>query len=197
MAWAARLKDSFDFEALRDLVRLEEALRAFDERDMAAAVDLCIICTWYMLREIEISNAAVHLLLPVTKTESQGCLTVRTYICVCRAKSEPLCPFHAARRHIERLRLAGVDGSETHFLFPGSDGQPLKKYQVVQLIERVLQAAGVETTRADEAGRQIPRFGGHTLRVSGTQYLASLNVPLAQIQLQGRWCSRSTARSAP
>ncbi|CAE7249257.1 DNMT3B [Symbiodinium pilosum] len=35
-----KLKDSFDFEVLRALVRLEEALRAFDERDMAAAVDL-------------------------------------------------------------------------------------------------------------------------------------------------------------
>ena len=80
--------------------------------------------------------------------------------------------------------LAGVDGSEAHFLFPGSDGQPLKKYQVVRLIERMLQAAGLETTRADEAGRQIPRFGGHTLRVSLTQHLAALNVPLAQIQLQ-------------
>ena len=135
----------------------------------------------------------LHLLLPVTKTESQACLTVRTYICVCRAKSEALCPHHAAKRHIERLRLAGVDGSEAHFLFPGTDGQPLKKYQVVQLIEGVLQAAGVETTRADEAGRQIPRFGGHTLRV-GAQYLAALNVPLAQIQLQGRLCSRSIDR---
>ena len=153
----ARLKDAFDFEVLRSLVHLEEALRAFDERDLAAAVDLCIICTWYMLRKIEISNArahhlylaepdVVHLLLPVSKTESQGCLTVRSYICVCRARAEPLCPYHTAR-NLERLRLAGVDHSATNFLFPGPDGQPLKKYQVVQLIER-----------ADEAGRQVLPF---------------------------------------
>ena len=164
----AKLKDSFDFEVLRALVRLEEALRAFDKRDMAAAVDLCIICTWYMLREIEISNArahhlylsdpdSVHLLLPVSKTESQGSLTVRSYVCVCRARQEPLCPYHCAKRHLERLRLAGVETSAENYLFPGQDG-------------------------------------GHTLRVSGTQYLAALNVPLAQIQLQGRWCSRPIDR---
>ena len=138
----------------------------------------------YAVREIEISNARAHhlylsdpdtvnLLLPVTKTESQGNLTLRSYVCVCRARQEPLCPFHCARRHLERLRLAGVENSAENYLFPGHDGQPMKKFQVVQLIERVLQAASVETTRADEAGRQVPRFGGHVLRVSGTQYLAA------------------------
>ena len=201
----ASLKDAFDFEVLRELVKLEESLRAFDVRDLAATVDLCIVCAWYMLREIEVSNArahhlyltepdSVHLLLPVSKTESQGSLTVRTYVCVCRARREPLCPFHSAKRHLERLRLAGVDSSASNYLFPGQDGEPLKKFQVVQLIERVLRAAGVETTRPDEAGRQAPRFSGHTLRVSGTQYLAALNVPLAQIQLQGRWSSRAIDR---
>ena len=119
------------------------------------------------------------------KDRVTGELDRPVYVCVCRARSEPLCPFHCAKRHLERLRLAGVEASTTNFLFPRPDRQPLKKFQVVQLIERVLQA-----TRADEAGRQVPRFGGHTLRISGTQYLAALNVPLAQMQLQWRSIDR-------
>ena len=37
---------------------------------------------------------------------------------------------------------------DENYLFPGQDGQPMQKFQVVQLIERVLQAAGVDTARA-------------------------------------------------
>ena len=93
-----QLKDSFDFEALKSLVDPAAELRAFDHEDSEAALDMAIIGTWWMLREIEISNGRlrhlylaegdlVHLLLPVSKADTQGSLTVRSYLCVRRKEA--------------------------------------------------------------------------------------------------------------
>ena len=95
-------QDSYDFEALKLLVDVAAALRPFDASDLDAAVDMAIVGAWWMLTKIEISNARlrrlyleggdlVHLLLPVSKADFQGSLTVRSY-CVCRARVELLCP---------------------------------------------------------------------------------------------------------
>ena len=202
----SQLKDSFDFEALKALVNPAAELRAFDPEDLGAMLDMTIIGAWWrMLREIEISNARlrrlylegsdlVHLLVPISKADTRGSLTVRSYLCVCRARVEFLCPYHATKRRLARMHILVETKGECEFLFPDRELQPLKKVDVIRMIEHVLGQASVPITRPDESGRQTPRFGGHCLRVSGTQWLASLNIPLPQIQLQGRWSSRAIDR---
>ena len=68
------------------------------------------------------------------------------------------------------------------------------KQTMVQALETVLQAAGVELTRLDERGQPKRRFGGHCLRVSGAQFLASAGTPTPLIQLLGRWSSMAVER---
>ena len=119
-------------------------------------------------------------------------LTVRPYVCVCRARQEPSCPYHCAKRHLERLRLAGVETSAENYLFPGQDGQPMRKFQVVQLIEPVLQAAGVDTTRV--AKRDDRSRASAVTRSQRDPVSSGFERAAGTIQLQGRWCSRSIDR---
>ncbi|CAE7544250.1 DNMT3B, partial [Symbiodinium necroappetens] len=203
----AQLKDSFDVELLSLLVPFVKECVAFHLGDPASEVDLALISAWWMLREIEASNARAHhlyltkdgdflahLLVPISKADTVGQLTVRSYSCICRARTERLCPYHAAERHLHRLQLLRDTGVRVDFLFPASDGKPLSKRTIIQAFERVIASAGVPLTRRDESGREIARFHGHTMRVSGTQFLASMGLSVPMIQLQGRWSSRAIDR---
>ena len=203
----AQLKDSFDVELLSPLVPFVKECVAFHLGDPASEVDLALISAWWMLREIEASNARAHhlyltkdgdflahLLVPISKADTVGQLTVRSYACICRARTERLCPYHAAERHLHRLQLLRDTGVRVDFLFPASDGKPLSKHTIIQAFERVIASAGVPLTRRDESGREIARFHGHTMRVSGTQFLASMGLSVPMIQLQGRWSSRAIDR---
>ena len=127
----SQLKDSFDFEALKALVDPAAELRAFDPEDLGAMLD--------MLREIEISNARlwrlcleggdlVHLLVPISKADTCGSLTVRSYLCVCRARVELLYPYHAAKRHLARMNILVETKGECEFLFPDRELQPLRRW---------------------------------------------------------------------
>ena len=203
----ASLKDSFDVRILGGLVSPDMDLEPFSWECIQAAADIVLVACWFMLREIELSAAKarhlylegrdrVNLLLPVSKTDVQGQLTVRTYRCICRAQNESLCPYHAAKRHLDRLDILKDQGGVSPFLLPGQGTDPVSKATVVRMVERVLHAAGVPLTRPDAAGHEIARFRGHVLRVSGTQFLASLGIGIPLLQLQGRWTSRAIERYA-
>ena len=73
--------------------------------------------------------------------------------------------------------------SGTVCFFPAASGSQLTKRHVVASIEAVALGQGLPLT--SENGQR--RFGGHTCRVAGSQYLASIGLELALIQLLGRW----------
>ena len=75
-------------------------------------------------------------------------------------------------------------------LFPTSTGATAEKEKVVKLIELVACSLGLPVV--SEESRRV--FGGHSLRVSGAQWMARMNVPLSLIQLMARWASDVIAR---
>ena len=82
---------------------------------MEHAVDVVVVATWFMLREIEMAGAkvkdmivtttTVSLDIPLHKTAQGGQteLTRRTFRCVCVSAAHPLCPRCAAQRHRRRI----------------------------------------------------------------------------------------------
>ena len=64
----------------------------------------------------------------------------------------------------------------------------------MQALTAVLQAAGVRTHTEDHRGRQVAICGGHLARVSGAQFLAANGIPIAPVQLLGRWSSRAVEK---
>jgi hypothetical protein len=69
-------------------------------------------------------------------------------------------------------------------------GTAVAKVDMVKCIERAAVLCGEPLV--DSLGSR--RYGGHSLRVTGAQYLASVGVPLLTIQLLGRWASDIIAR---
>ena len=127
------LKDSFDVCALGTLVDESSDCRAFSFQDPAAAADALLIGSYFMLREVEMASACsehLNMLLPVHQTASEGDLT----------------------RHLQRLEILQGCLDIPHPAFPDDRGKVLSKAAMIQAIRQYLAAAGVETTRPDEAG---------------------------------------------
>ena len=206
----ASLKEGFDISILKQTVDIDDT-SPFDPGCIAHATDMMLVAAWFMLREIEISFARlphltldgpyVSLVLPVHKTNTAGGLTLRRLRCPCHIQIHVLCPWHAAERHLIRVLAASNAGTGKYMpLFPTSGGQNLSKYHLIQTIRNVLGRCGIPTTRSDGEAPPKQLFGGHCLRVSGAQYLASAGVPVAIIQMLGRWSSNAIERyiqSAP
>ena len=186
-------------------VRPGSEFEAFSWGSLPAAIDALLVASYFCMREIELAGAAgdhlyfrdglVHLLLPVHKTATQGKLTERSLGCGCTVKQQPLCPFHAATRHLQRLEiLQGSLDLQSVPLFPSDYGKVLEKSQVISLIRQTLRAAGATATRQDEVGNLIERFGGHVLLVAGAQHLYLLGLRWDLVQLHGRWSSVAVQR---
>ena len=158
-----------------------------------------------MLREIEFAAArtqdldaaggTVTLRVPLHKSATGGQteLTMRQLRCACRSAVAPLCPYHAAVRHTDRLKAAGLWFRDRP-LFPDSAGDTWEKSSAILLFRRVLVAAGIQTTSVDHTGAPIQLFGGHLATVAGASWLASKGVPTPVIQLLGRWSSAAVER---
>ena len=200
----SRLKAGFDLSALSKLVDNRDDV-PFDMDRPAHMTDLMILCSWFMLRELEISFARdthltisgneVQIMVPVHKTSTHGSLTVRSLRCACGVRDQPLCPWHAAERHLIRLGDHPHKSNQGYFpLFPSSEGDAITKYLFTKALRQTLQQAGVETTINDTGGKPIERYGGHSLRVAGAQFMAAAGVQTALIQLLGRWSSSAIER---
>ncbi|CAE7612791.1 unnamed protein product [Symbiodinium sp. KB8] len=198
----SRLKQAFDLADLATLVEHDAVAGSLDLDILPHAVDVLVVATWFMLREIEIAGArvkdieitaaTVSLDIPLHKTAQGGQteLTRRSFRCVCGAARQPLCPRCAAARHFRRL-----DRSEPGaYLFPGAGGQQRTKLETAGLLNMVLSAAGWQTIYTDDAGHKRFVFGGHAARVAGATFLALRGVPVAIIQLIGRWSSTAVER---
>ena len=198
----SRLKQAFDLADLATLVERDVVAGSFDMNILPHAVDIVVLATWFMLREIEIAGArikdievtpaAVSLDMPLHKTAQGGQqeLTRRSFRCVCSTAAQPLCPRCAADRHVRRLDRAEPGA----YLFPGAGGQQRTKLETAELFNMVLSSAGVQTIYTDTAGHKRFIFGGHAARVAGATFLALRGVPVAVIQLIGRWSSTAVER---
>jgi len=211
----AAYKDSFLVELLRSSAgfdQVELATPSFLKDNTAAKVDMVILGCWWMTRGIEIGLAKqIHLwaessqktvfwTLPVDKTHTTGSCVTRPHKCCCTSKIDPICPFHAACRHITRLNCAfniqAMDqkAAEELPLFPNADGQHLTKYEVTCIIREVIKLTGTALQRPGPLGEAKDRFGEHVMRVSGAQLMARANIELYIIQLYGRWGSWAIER---
>ena len=129
-------------------------------------------------------------------------MTRRRLECACGVQVQPLCPFHAAQRHLLRLRLRGSVGPDDPLL-PAQTGGFMPKHAVIHKFRQVLQAAGVELTYTDPNGRLRQLFGGHAAHVAGASFLAAHGVPTPVIQLLERytkllcWLWRAAAGGGP
>ena len=200
----SQIKDSFAVVDLSKLVEPSRPVGPFSFSEIDSAVDIVIVGCCFMTREIELSSARaehltlsgeeVSIMLPCHKSESRGDLTQRSFRCACRVQAQPLCPYHAAVRHHNRLlgRFGPPAGSSP--LVPTDDGLHHSKADMVQGFRSVIQAAGVPLTRKDESNIDSHRFHGHVLRISGAQFLYRIGLTFAQIQLQGRWASNTVLR---
>ena len=198
------LKDSFDASLLGDFPGQEDTA-PFSFDCLEHIKDMCILGVWFMMRENEMSSAKmadlqleaneVRMTVPIHKTDSYGTLCSRTLRCCCRIRQSGLCPWHAGERHLVRLSLHPKLTRSYHLpLFPTDQGVAASKYMMIQAFRRVIAASGTPTTRPDPQGRDMQRFSGHVLRVSGAQLLASSGIAVQLIQLLGRWTSQAVMR---
>ena len=201
----AELKDSFDLMQLGPSVREGSEFQAFSWDCLAAAADAVLVAAYFCMREIEVASASakhlyfqqgqLHMLLPAHKSSSQGELTTRALHCGCAVQRQPMCPWHAGARHLQRLEiLQGVLDKPNTPLFPADDGSALSKAEMIAATRKTLKSAGVQTTRPDESGQQVERFNGHVLGVAGTQHLYLLGLRFDMVQLHGRWSSLAVQR---
>ena len=173
----SRLQTVFPVDRLTALVVIGDApaARAWSPWTAAHAADALLLAVWFMLREIEFAAArtqdleaaggTVTLRVPLHKaaTGGQTELTMRQLRCACRSAVSPLCPYHSAVRHIERLKAAGVWFRDRP-LFPDSTGATWEKSSAILLFRRVLMVAGIQTTAVDHTDAPVQLFGGHLAR---------------------------------
>ena len=145
------------------------------------------------IRHISFDHAAMSVSwdLPASKNDPTAQGRLRTWECLCNADGGPHpCPYHLLLPHLEHLRghfgqlLPGLP------VFPTPSGGVVAKAAMVKSIEEVASCLGLPLH--DELNR--PRFGGHTLRVTGARWLAALGLPLVSIQLLARWESETVRR---
>eukprot|EP00435_Cladocopium_sp_Y103_P048273 s452_g14.t1 len=200
----SNLKDSFDVSLLAD-IPVEHMIVPFNMQSASHGRDVMLVASWFMLRELElasckwshmyIENSVTNVMLPVQKNDTVGSLTLRSLRCACRIRIHPLCPVHAARRHLDRIQAHSEFRFQADFpIVPNEEGHVTSKHYMVQFFRRTISAAGVALSRPNAEGQETERFSGHVCRVSGAQWLSRLGMPLNQIQLLGRWSSTAVER---
>eukprot|EP00971_Amphidinium_carterae_P341779 6480776-Amphidinium_carterae.1 len=168
---------------------------------LSSKLGLVVGC-WFMLREIEFSNMLARhvtftgtgedlhatLLLPSSKCDPQALGLERTHGCSCKRLGKTSCPAHGLQMQVRRLHdRFGVQGQLPAELplWPTVDGVAVTKDKVVDTIEHAAGLLGLSAWRSDG----LPRFTGHTMRVTGAQFLASHGLDPSLVALFGRWSS--------
>ena len=150
---------------------------------------LIVAGSFFIMREIEVSLAlcdsvvvnhdskTVHWTLPVSKTDPTGATCVRAWECVCASGQRDVpCAFCALVEQKNAVRQQCGQGADLP-LFPTIDGRAVEKDRVVETIEAVAKRLRIPVK--DALGRN--KFGGHSLRVSGAQWLAGVGIELLKI----------------
>ena len=162
----------------------------------------------FLLREIELSYARlshirfnrsklrVSLDLPVSKTDPTAVGCTRVWGCTCQDfEIANDCVYHAAVAHVAAvhavLGIASDDPlAQALPLFPDSSGETVSKASVVMTIEHL--ASLLEEPLHDAQG--LRRFGGHSMRVTGAQWLGLLGFGVEHVKTFGRWASDTVVR---
>ena len=93
-------------------------------------------------------------------------MCIRDSQCCCGENIEPLCPVHAAKRHLARLEKSFPKASHdwaTLPLFPGSNAARLAKDKVVDIIRSVIAMTNTALTRPGPLREHLQRFGQHVM----------------------------------
>jgi len=194
----ARQSASFDLDNIA-AVRCDAPVKHAGQPVFPA--DLAVLGSLWVLREIEAAWAAVNDInvdydnksiswhLPVSKTDPRAKACTRSWGCLCSAGPETSCPFHRMVAYLRRLAtFFDCDMTELladYPLFPDYKGKVITKKGAVQGIVDVLSNAGVETVQ--RGGTQ--RFGGHTMRVTGSRYWTGRGLEVFKVQIFARWGS--------
>jgi hypothetical protein len=93
-------------------------------------------------------------------------------------------------KHLDLLRTRFGHLELDMPLFPTARGGVPSKAKVVESLEYVMKLMGLRLV--GDAGNRL--YGGHSCRVAGARYLASIGVDLLTIQLLGRWGSEVVLR---
>ena len=173
-------------------------------------VTMILVGSLFLMREIEVAAAkvghvtidvvakTVSLLLPVSKTDIYALGKTRTWSCICSKLREVgefpdvPCVYHLLKNHLEKLhtyvadQVGHISGEAWNNvpLFPTRELKPTVKEFVVRLIEVMAETLGLETRDGQQR-----LFGGHSMRVSGARFLASLGMEINKIMLFARWMS--------
>ena len=105
------------------------------------------------------------------------------------------CVFHAAVAHraVVVVTLGILDDdplAQALPLFPNAAGETVSKEAVVATIE----AIAVLLSEPLEVALGVRRFGGHSMRVSGAQWLGLLGFSVEHVKTFGRWASDTVVR---
>jgi hypothetical protein len=165
-----------------------------------------LLGSFWILREIELAWATLSDItlndtdsiavwsLPVSKTDARAKACTRSWGCLCSSLSPGLCPFHVMKEYIFNIKdyfeKININVQDDMPLFPDLHGRVSRKQGLVQAIEGVLQCTGEPLV--DSSGRR--RFGGHSMRVSGSRFWASKGLEIFKIQIFARWGSSIVLR---
>ena len=168
-------------------------LALIPEADVLNPAAIFIFASMFLLREIEaaalkwkhicLNTAArsVRVFLAISKTdvEARGCF--RSWGCTCIHGQTVPCAYHSLLAHRDSLASLGysVEG-DAPVCTTAAGEHPTKERMVAAFIYLASVIGAVGNTAA-----QI--VTGHSCRVSGAQFLASLGLELSLIQLLARW----------
>jgi len=168
--------------------------------------DMAVLGAYWVLREIEIAwatrsdviisdkDSTVSWYLPVSKTDPRAKACYRNWGCLCTRLPVSQCPFHRMKNYLNKmddfLKLPAGDDPAVRPLFPDSKGKVAKKEGVIKGLEGVLATVGVRVR--DVQGRR--RFGGHSMRISGSRFWATQGLEVYKIQIFARWGSATVLR---
>ena len=151
----------------------------------------------WVLREIEMAwsrweditidddSLLVTWTLTASKTDPAAKSCSRKWGCLCSEIGQHVCPFHvmAAYRDLYVEHFGGIVGAAP--LFPDSQGNVAQKSALVTALEDLM--GSLAEPILDPAGRR--RYGGHSCRVSGSRFWASLGMELQKLHIFARWGS--------
>ena len=173
---------------------------AVAEKSPARPGKSALIASWWLLREIEASNAKwqhvtvdrghlrVHWVLPNSKADPAALGATRSHSCSCHSTSATICPYHLLVEQVQFAQL--MDENVQGWLFPCRDGSKPSKAGWAFAFKAIASAGGLSTVQLNGA----EKYTGHTARVSGAQHLAKANIELWRVQLFGRWSSEAFLR---
>ena len=168
------------------------------------AIRATLLASWWLLREIEASNAllehiqvdtdaqVVNWRLPSSKADWRALGATRTHTCACSEQvGASLCPYHLMMNQINWARR-----HNSAYLFFTKGGQQTTKAGWAALFEAIAKQLKLEII----GPTGLRKFTGHSARASGAVHMARTQIELWRIQLFGRWGSeifKQYVRDAP